>query len=87
MATGAVFGVLVMRAAADVKDHCDSTGCDDSGLQAGRSGRPFAVMSPAFIAGGAALAAAGVVWWALAGRGTSPAVAVGPLSASVSGSF
>lgn len=59
---GAAFGGVVALAAADVREHCEGSVCDDAGLEAARRGRPFAVLSPVLLVSGAAAAGAGLIW-------------------------
>lgn len=59
---GGAFGLVVVRAASEVRDHCDGSGCDDTGVRAAERGRPYALLSPVLVGSGIALAGTGAAW-------------------------
>lgn len=59
---GGILGLMVMDAASDVRAHCDASGCDDAGLDAGQRGRPLAIVSPVLLGAGVALIGGGLYW-------------------------
>lgn len=63
LGAGAVTGLLAMDRNSFMNDHCDAArACDQDGVDAGRSGRNFDLVSTiSFIAAGA-LVAGGIVW-------------------------
>jgi len=91
LGVGAVFGLGASSKWSDAKSHCAAYpyGCDAQGLDARSSASSKATISTiAFIAGGAAIAGAAVLWLtADSGKEKNLAVGVGPGSAFVRGSF
>lgn len=86
LVAGAVFGVVVWREATVVHDHCSDSQCDEEGVAAAHRGKPYAVLSPAFLAAGAALAGAGTIWLTLS-RSATVSAAVRPSAGAIDASM
>lgn len=88
LGAGIVTGVLAMNAASDVHAHCNANRlCDAEGLDAASKGPTYATASTASVAGGAALAAAGIVLLALPGTPVTAGPAPQGLGLSLQGAF
>ena len=75
LGVGTVFGLKAMSNWSDAKDKCTPDGCPDDAIEQGRDVKTDgAISTVGFVAGGAALVGAGILWFT-APRSTHPAQA------------